>query len=87
MKNNTIEKFLDEMSEIYGLENLQGLGYDWRGNAITYAVELKAGDIPNHNLTIELLDDNLVIVDGLTDNCQRFLKFTKKLKFISLIKL
>ena len=31
---NTIGAFWDEMEELYGLENLQGLGYKWAGNTI-----------------------------------------------------
>ena len=41
---NTIGDFWDEMASIYGLENLQGLGYKWVDDKIFYAIGLKAGD-------------------------------------------
>ena len=42
---NTIGAFWDEMALLYGLENLQGLGYKWAGDKIFYAIGLKIGDI------------------------------------------
>ena len=35
---NTIGQFWDEMSKLYGLENLKGLGYKWKDNNISYAI-------------------------------------------------
>lgn len=65
---NTIGAFWDEMSIVYGLENLVGLGYLWKDNIISYAIGLKNGEIKDYNLTIELPDTNWVIYEGLTDN-------------------
>ena len=53
---NTIGKFWDELSYIYGLENLQGLGYKWENNKIYYAIGLINKDIENYDLVIELPD-------------------------------
>ena len=38
---NTIGQFWDEMSKLYGLENLKGLGYKWKDNKISYAIGIK----------------------------------------------
>ena len=65
---NTIGAFWDEMSRVYGLENLVGLGYKWKDNIISYAIGLKNGEINDYNLTFELPDTNWVIYEGLTDN-------------------
>ena len=64
---NTIGAFWDEMSLIYGLENLQGLGYNWKGNTMEYAIGLKNGEIKDYDLTITLPDDNWIIAKGKTD--------------------
>ena len=65
---NTIGGFWDEMALLYGLENLQGLGYKWTGSKIHYAIGLKVGDIKNYNLCIELPDMGWTVVKGNTDN-------------------
>ena len=65
---NTIGAFWDEMSLIYGLENLQGLGYKWQDGKIYYAIGLKSDSIKGWNLSIELPDDGWTIVLGKTDN-------------------
>ena len=65
---NTIGKFWDDMAEIYGLENLQGLGYLWKDNCISYAIGLKKGDIEEYNFQLELPDDNWIEVTGQTQN-------------------
>ncbi|MBR5174020.1 MAG: hypothetical protein IKW16_03645 [Clostridia bacterium] len=65
---NTIGDFWDEMSALYGLENLQGLGYKWAQGKISYAIGLKIGDISDFNFEIELPDSGWTIVDGETDN-------------------
>ena len=65
---DTIGAFWDELSEIYGLENLQGLGYCWQGNQISYAIGLKKGDIPNQNVCVELPDEGWISVKGKTEN-------------------
>ena len=68
---NTIGQFWDEMSALYGLENLQGLGYLWKDNTISYAIGLKNGCINGSNLTIELPDDDWVTVKGKTDDLKQ----------------
>lgn len=65
---NTIGAFWDEMSLLYGLENLQGLGYKWIGNTIYYAIGLKVGVINDYNLSIELPDTGWNMVEGETSN-------------------
>lgn len=65
---NTIGDFWDEMALLYGLENLQGLGYRWSDNKISYAIGLKFGDIKNYNVAIELPDSDWTIVNGETKN-------------------
>ena len=63
---NTIGAFWDEMSDLYGMENLQGLGYLWQNGTISYAIGLKSGVIDGANLRITLPDDNWVTVEGKT---------------------
>ena len=65
---NSIGDFWDEMSILYGLENLQGLGYKWEDNFIYYAIGLKEGIIEDYNFSIELPDNDWSIVDGETEN-------------------
>ena len=84
---NTISAFWDEMALLYGLENLQGLGYNWKGNTMEYAIGLKNGDIKDYNLTINLPDNNWIIAKGnkLKEKahiCELFLHCVMKL-FIS----
>ena len=64
---NTIGEFWDEMALLYGLENLQGLGYKWDGNKIYYAIGLKVGDIKGYNLSMALPDMGWTVVDGKTN--------------------
>ena len=64
----TIGAFWDEMAEKYGLENLQGLGYQWQGGKISYAIGLKDGCVDGCNASILLPDDGWVTVTGQTDN-------------------
>ena len=64
---NTIGDFWDEMAQIYGLENLRGLGYKWQDGKIFYAIGLKTGDIKDHNFSIKLPDDGWTLVRGKTD--------------------
>ena len=54
------------MASLYGLENLQGLGYKWADGKIFYAIGLKVGNIKNYNLCIELPDANWITVNGET---------------------
>jgi predicted transcriptional regulator YdeE len=65
---NTIGDFWDEMSMLYGIENLQGLGYKWEDGKIFYAIGLKNGNINNSNFCMELPDDGWFIVEGETDS-------------------
>lgn len=65
---NTIGDFWDEMSLLYGMENLVGLGYKWDNETIYYAIGLKDKTIKNHNFKIKLPDDGWIIVNGKTDN-------------------
>jgi predicted transcriptional regulator YdeE len=50
------------------LENLQGLGYKWDGNTISYAIGLKNEDIQEYNLSIELPVSGWITVEGETDH-------------------
>ena len=65
---NTIGDFWDEMASLYGLENLQGLGYKWAGTKIFYAIGLKGGEMKGSNVCIQLPDTGWTVVDGETAN-------------------
>jgi predicted transcriptional regulator YdeE len=65
---NTIGDFWDETASLYGLENLQGLGYKWSDGKIFYAIGLKVGDIKGYNFCMELPDESWTIVHGKTEN-------------------
>ena len=65
---DTIGEFWDEMSKIYGMENLRGLGYSWKNNTIEYAIGLKHGIIENSNININLPDDKWETIKGDTEN-------------------
>ena len=65
---DTIGAFWDEMSAIYGLENLIGLGYNWRGTSMSYAIGLRSGEIPFFNTSIILPDDGWESAVGITEN-------------------
>ena len=65
---NTIGKFWDDMSEAYGLEKLQGLGYLWHNGKISYAIGLKEGSVDGSNFSMELPDDGWTSVCGRTDD-------------------
>lgn len=66
---NTIGAFWDELSAIYGRENLMGLGCDWTENSIAYVMALKNGKIPNANYEIEL-PDHWTTVKGRTEKLE-----------------
>ena len=68
---DTIGRFWDEMTMLYGLENLQGLGYRWADNRICYAIGLKNGCIEGYNLQITLPDQGWMIVKGKTDRLKQ----------------
>lgn len=65
---NTIGAFWEEMALQYGLESLQGLGYQWTDDTIFYAIGLKIGHMKEENLEIELPDENWTTVHGKTEN-------------------
>lgn len=67
----TIGQFWDEMALIYGLENLHGLGYNWKDNSISYAIGLKNGCIEGYNVSIDLPDNGWASVEGKTDNLKQ----------------
>ena len=64
---DTIGRFWDEMAALYGLERLWGLGYNWQGEEMAYAIGLKDGCIDGCNISITLPDDGWVTVEGETD--------------------
>lgn len=68
---NTIGAFWDEMSELYGMENIQGLGYKWENGMISYAIGLKDGAIAGANLKLELPDNGWTVVKGRTDDLKK----------------
>lgn len=61
---NTIGAFWDELSNIYGIDNLRGLGYNWTDTTIEYVIGLKEGIIPNSNCNVELPDNDWITVKG-----------------------
>jgi len=67
----TIGQFWDEMASLCGLENLQGLGYCWKGNTLSYAIGLKNGCIKGGNFHMELPDHGWIIVKGKTDDLKQ----------------
>ena len=64
---NTIGAFWDEMAALYGLENLEGLGYGWNGATMEYAIGLKNGKIAGANVSITLPDLGWISREGKTD--------------------
>ena len=68
---DTIGQFWDELALLYGLENLQGLGYCWKDNKISYAIGLKNDRIKGSNFQIELPDHGWTMVKGKTDNLKQ----------------
>ncbi len=63
----SIGQFWNRMATLYGLENLRGLGYEWQGQSLYYAIGLKYGDIENYNVCIQLPDDGWKTLKGQTD--------------------
>ena len=63
---DTIGQFWDEMAMLYGLENLEGLGYRWKDGKISYAIGLKNGCIKGWNFRMELPDQGWVTANGKT---------------------
>ena len=64
---NTIGAFWDELTALYGLENLRGLGYGWTQTTIEYVIGLKDGVIDSADREIELPDEGWTIYKGRTD--------------------
>lgn len=67
----TIGQFWDEIAVLYGLENLQGLGYNWKGNKMSYAIGLKTGCIEGCNVRVELPEHGWVRAVGKTDDLKQ----------------
>ena len=63
----TIGAFWDEMSGIYGRENLRGLGYNWTETSIEYVIGLIDGDMEGSNIDVILPDDKWECVSGRTE--------------------
>lgn len=63
----TIGAFWDELSGIYGRENLRGLGYNWTDTSIEYVIGLITGDIDGQNVSVTLPDDGWKCVCGRTE--------------------
>ena len=55
------------MSEIYGRENLMGLGCNWTNHSIEYAIALKHGIIADADFEIDL-PDKWHVVKGKKSN-------------------
>ncbi len=64
----TIGAFWDELTRIYGLESLRGLGYNWTERSIEYVIGLKEGVIEGCNCSVELPDAGWKTVRGKTEN-------------------
>lgn len=67
----SIGRFWDEMALLYGLENLQGLGYNWNHNKISYAIGLKNSCIHGCNLSLTLPDSGWENFQGKTENLKQ----------------
>lgn len=63
----SIGAFWDEMSNVYGRENLMGLGCNWTRDSIEYVMALKDGVIAFADYEI-LLPDEWGLVSGKTEN-------------------
>lgn len=67
----TIGRLWDEMAMRYGLKNLQGLGYNWKDDTMSYAIGLKSGCIEGYNVRIALPDYGWASIKGKTDNLKQ----------------
>ena len=67
----TIGAFWQEMSDVYGIGSLRGLGFNWTDQTIEYVVGLKDGVIEGANRQVELPDDGWKTVRGRTDDLGR----------------
>lgn len=68
---DTIGQFWDELAALHGLENLQGLGYRWEGNKISYAIGLKHAPIEGCNFRMELPDHDWLTATGKTEDLKQ----------------
>ena len=67
----TIGAFWSEMTAMYGLSNLRGLGYNWTDDSIEYVIGLKEGTIDGADRSVELPDEGWVSVKGRTDDLKQ----------------
>lgn len=67
----TIGVFWNQLSEIYGLENLRGLGYNWTEDTIEYVIGLRQGVIDSANCAVALPDTGWMTVRGETDKLEQ----------------
>jgi len=58
----TIGTFWDELSKVYGRENLMGLGCNWTSNSLEYVMALKNGIIEAANYEIDLPDEWITVI-------------------------
>lgn len=58
---NTIGKFWDYMSNIYGMENIRGLGYNWTDESIEYVIGLEN----NGSIDIDLVELKKIGIDAI----------------------
>lgn len=65
---DTIGAFWDELSKLYGIENLRGLGYNWTNTSFEYVIGLKDGEIDGWNVCVLLPDNGWQRVEGRTEN-------------------
>ncbi|MDE5862754.1 MAG: hypothetical protein K2K56_04580 [Lachnospiraceae bacterium] len=73
---NTIGRFWDEMSDLYGKENLRGLGYNWENDTIEYVIGAKHNSNIDINVgcqgavykEITLPDENWILYKGKTEH-------------------
>ena len=66
----TIGAFWEELSKIYGRENLMGLGCNWTDNSIEYVMALKDGFIADANFEIDLPDE-WTVTSGRTEELSK----------------
>ena len=64
---HTIGAFWDEIEALYGLENLQGLGYLWVDGYLHYAIGFKDGTIPMCDFEMALPSEGWMLVEGETE--------------------
>ena len=72
---SSIGDFWDEMTTIYDLEELRGLGFNWTETTIEYVIGLKNNEkfnVDNYEWKeIELPDENWEIAEGKTDELSK----------------